>query len=109
MKSGEIKALMAAAMLLAGIIAFLAIFARPAAAQTFCARIDQITAALAARYGEAPVSQGLTASAQRFVIFAAEDGATFTLIIESPGGVGCVAASGTDWQNLAPAPKGEPS
>jgi len=109
MTFGKQMKLLAIATLFLPVVAGLAVFAGPAAAETVCARMEQIAAGLAQGYGEAPVSRGLMPSGQLLVVFAAPDGATFTLIIVSAAGVGCVGASGTGWQSIVPAPKGEPS
>lgn len=98
-----------AALALAGVIAWLAIYPQPAAAQAGCARMAQIAAGLANGYGEAPVARGSSQSGATIVLFAAPGGATWTIVVVAPDGTACGAASGRDWQALAAIPQGEPS
>ncbi len=109
MRSRTLISFVAAALLLVGVIAFLAIFARPAAAQSNCGPMTRIAAALASRYGEAPVASGLSGSGAAIVLFATPDGGTFTVLVVRPDGTACGLASGNAWELLEPGPQGEPS
>lgn len=67
--------------------------AAPAQAQTACTGLPDALAALAARYAEAPRVSGLMANGQLMIITASEAGG-FTVLIVTPEGLACMAASG---------------
>lgn len=67
--------------------------AAPAQAQTPCTGLPDALAALAARYAEAPRVSGLMANGQLMIITASEAGG-FTVLIVTPEGLACMAASG---------------
>ena len=67
--------------------------AAPAQAQTPCTGLPDALAALAARYDEAPRVSGLMANGQLMIITASEAGG-FTVLIVTPEGLACMAASG---------------
>ena len=71
-------------------IAVLLTLAAPAQAQTACTGLPD---ALAARYAEAPRVSGLMANGQLMIITASEAGG-FTVLIVTPEGLACMAASG---------------
>ena len=66
--------------------------AAPAQAQTPCTGLPDALAALAARYAEAPRVSGLMANGQLLIITASEAGG-FTVLIVTPEGLACMAAS----------------
>ena len=66
--------------------------------QTACLAHDKLTQMLDGRYAEKPVAFGLEASGRLFEVFAAEDGATWTMVITTPEGASCVVAVGEEWQ-----------
>ena len=68
-------------------------FTAPAQAQTLCAPLTDALAALAARYAEAPRVSGLMANGQLMIITASEAGG-FTVMLVTPDGQACMAASG---------------
>ena len=71
-----------------------ALLALPAAAQTpQCTGLPDALAALAARYAEAPRVSGLMANGQLMIITASEAGG-FTVMLVTPDGQACMAASG---------------
>ena len=67
--------------------------AAPAQAQTPCTGLPDARAALAARYAEAPHVSGLMANGQLMIITASEAGG-FTVMLVTPDGQACMAASG---------------
>ena len=67
--------------------------AAPAQAQTPCTGLPDALAALAARYDEAPRVSGLMANGQLMIVTASEAGG-FTVLIVTPEGLACMAASG---------------
>ena len=67
--------------------------AAPAQGQTPCTGLPDALAALAARYAEAPRVSGLMANGQLLVITASEAGG-FTVLLVTPEGLACMAASG---------------
>ena len=77
--------------------------AAPAQAQTPCTGLPDALAALAARYDEAPRVSGLMANGQLMIITASEAGG-FTVLIVTPEGLACMAASGEGFA-LVEAPK----
>jgi hypothetical protein len=77
--------------------------AAPAQAQTACTGLPDALAALAARYAEAPRVSGLMANGQLLIITASEAGG-FTVLIVTPEGLACMAASGEGFA-LTEAPK----
>ena len=77
--------------------------AAPAQAQTPCTGLPDALAALAARYAEAPRVSGLMANGQLLIITASEAGG-FTVLIVTPEGLACMAASGEGFA-LTEAPK----
>lgn len=82
-----------------------------AAAQEACAPLAAITAALAAKYHEKPIAQGVAESGALLIIYAAPDGKTWTMIGVRPGQAdfGCALAVGKDWQVTATILPGKPS
>jgi len=83
----------------AGLAAALAIaIASSASAQPACLGHDKLVQMLDGRYSERPVAFGLEASGRLFEVFAAEDGATWTMVITTPEGASCVVAVGEEWQ-----------
>lgn len=77
--------------------------AAPAQAQTPCTGLPDALAALAARYAEAPRVSGLMANGQLMIVTASEAGG-FTVLIVTPEGLACMAASGEGFA-LTEAPK----
>ena len=76
----------------------------PALAQSNCGPHDRLLANAKDRYGERPVSAGVTARGWLVEVLASEDGATWTIIVTSSeamadqGGFSCVTASGRGWK-----------
>ena len=85
------------------LIAVLLTLAAPGHAQTPCTGLPDALAALAARYAEAPRVSGLMANGQLMIITASEAGG-FTVLIVTPDGLACMAASGEGFA-LVEAPK----
>ena len=84
------RGLLARTVRIAGLAAGLAVAtgAGPALAQSgqsACLANDKLT-------------QMLEASGRLFEVFAAEDGATWTMVITTPEGASCVIAVGEEWQ-----------
>ena len=57
---------------------------------------------LAAKWGEAPLSRGLTPDGRLFEVFAAPEGRTWTVLITGAKGVSCLLADGEYWQETTP-------
>ena len=77
-----------------------------------CAPLASIAKALAeGKYHEAPIVHAIASSGAMLIVFAAADGATWTLVGIRPDRpeMGCPLGSGTDWQAAKPAPPGRPS
>jgi hypothetical protein len=67
--------------------------ALPGYAQTACTGLPDALAALAARYAEAPRVSGIMANGQLLIVTASEAGG-FTVMLVTPDGQACMAASG---------------
>lgn len=87
---------------------FLLSLAAPAAAraQTACADRNEIVSALASRYGERPAAAGLAGERLVVEVFAAPDGATWTILLTRPDGVSCAILAGEAWRDI-PNPVGD--
>jgi len=84
---------------IAGLTAGLVIgLAAPASAQSACVAHDELARMLDGKYSERSVAVGLEASGRLFEVFAADDGATWTMVITTPEGSSCVIAVGNEWQ-----------
>ena len=73
--------------------AALILLALPAQGQPPCTGLPDALAALAARYAEAPRVSGLMANGDLMIITASEAGG-FTVMLVTPDGQACMAASG---------------
>ncbi len=71
-----------------------------AAAQDRCAERRTVVAFLADAYGEAPVGRGVANNGGPIEVFAAADGATWTILITMPDGAACMVAAGHSWERL---------
>lgn len=98
------------ALILASAIIVLSITA--ARAEVACAPLSEITAQLArGKYRESPIAHAIADSGVVLIVFAADDGATWTLIgvrAERPD-LGCFLGSGTSWDAKSPASPGKRS
>jgi len=84
-------------------IAFIALMAlgAPAEAQeAVCAPAAQIAQALLHGHQETPAGLGVDAGGNLMVLYVSPEG-SFTLVIEGPDGMACLAASGEGWTDLA--------
>lgn len=81
-----------------------AILALPAQAQQ-CAPLPDALAGLAAQYGEQPRVSGLTSGGSLMLVTAAENGGWSVLIV-TPDGQACMAASGAAFEVIDPEPSG---
>ena len=89
-------------------ILFSALYGRisEANAQTqICNTHDIITDHIATKYGEVPVSMGLTGSGHMIEVFVSKTG-TWTILITRPNGMSCVTSSGNSWATMPPDPEG---
>ena len=84
---------------LAGLAAGIAIAtSTAAAAQTACLTHDKLVDLLHGRYSEQPIAAGLESNGRLLEVFAAPDGATWTMVVTTPDGSSCVVAVGEEWQ-----------
>lgn len=72
-----------------------------------CAARDVVLGHLAARYGERPVSLGVTATGSLLEVLASPDG-SWTIIITQPGGPTCLVISGDGWRTAPVRPVEKP-
>lgn len=77
--------------------------ASPAMAQPPCAPRDDLAARLAEHYAETTVGRGADTNGLTVELFASPAG-TWTLLVTTPDGIGCVIAVGEDWRGVAPLP-----
>lgn len=79
-----------------------AVVALPAAAQpNVCGQRAQFVEMLSKRFAEAPVSMGLATNGNVVEVFSATDGSSWTLLVTTPDGRSCMAASGESWMPVA--------
>ncbi len=83
--------------LAAGLTLAIATSALAQTGQTACLAHDKLAEMLDGRYSEKPVALGLEASGRLFEVFAARDGATWTMVVTTPEGASCVIAVGEQW------------
>lgn len=79
-----------------------------AAAQSACGPRDRVLDWLTATYREAPIAAGVTGAGDLVEVYASADGATWTILVTSPGGRSCLVGAGEDWRALV-RPHQEPS
>ena len=83
---------------LSGLVAALMIvFPLAAHAQFACAPRDGIVAELAQRFKETPEANGVTPDGMLLEVFVSE-ARSWTILITSPKGISCLAASGENWE-----------
>jgi len=88
----------AAALLAAAVIGAQSAAAEPAAAVSQCAAREAVLDRLSEKYGEHPVSIGVTATGSLLEVLASAEG-TWTIIVTVPGGPTCLVSSGEGWHN----------
>lgn len=73
----------------------------PAQAQgPACVKRKDLLKHLEARFSEVPVALGLSENGSVVEVFAAKDGATWTVTMTMPNGLSCLIASGQEWQDV---------
>lgn len=80
-----------------GLAATLASVAANAQAAQQCAPRTTVLGSLEQRYSERPVAAGLDNNGAIVEVLAAEDGATWTILVSMPNGVSCVVSAGEHW------------
>ncbi len=96
----------------AGLALALLLFATSAVAQAPCAPYEEMEAYLAQHYGERPISWGISQRGFLARLFMSPDGATWTLVLVSPGPPhrSCAVDAGRDWRWRGPKkPQGPPA
>jgi hypothetical protein len=71
-----------------------------------CAAHQKMVERLSAKFTEAPVSLGLSASGHVFQVFTTKGGDTWTIVATAPEGQSCIMASGKYWQDISFEPQG---
>ena len=71
----------------------------PAHAQSNCETRTSLIAKLHRGFGEQPVAIGLASTGNLLEVLISADG-TWTILITSPNGLACIAATGEHWQAL---------
>lgn len=77
--------------------ALLTLFPTIAEAQLACAARDDVVNELAQRFKEAPEANGITPDGMLIEVFVSE-ARSWTILITSPQGISCLAASGENWE-----------
>ena len=78
-------------------------------ADIVCMDRQALVAALARRHGERQRALGVTPGGAALELWAAPDGATWTLLLTVPGGLACLLAAGDDWMTTPATAPGEAS
>ena len=86
-----------AAVVAAYLLALWAFLAPPAAAQTQCGPRDAVLRVLARDYHEGVAGRGLAVNGQMVEVTVSPKGG-WSIIVTSPQGVTCIAATGTGWE-----------
>lgn len=104
--------LIASTVLAAVILALVWLSTPTAAAQgSQCSPFAAVEKHLAEKYDETPTQIGAS-PAGAVLLFKTTDGATWTLVLSTPTGLGCMIANGTAWQDIdwpAQGPQGDPA
>ena len=69
-----------------------------------CAPHDQMVAVLASQYGETRVSAALDLNNYLIEVFANHESGTWTALLTTPDMQACVAAAGTNYEDVREAP-----
>ena len=77
------------------VVAFVFLTLAPAHSAV-CRPYDDFAQFLGEKYSEAPVMRALEARNSAVVLFASQDGSSWTLVILAPTGEACIAGTGTD-------------
>ncbi len=97
-RAGTRRFAVASAALLA-FVGVLTVAGLPAAAQSpQCGAREAVLDRLSAKYGEQPVSIGVTATGSLLEVLASPEG-SWTIVVTVPGGPTCLVSSGDGWHN----------
>jgi hypothetical protein len=77
--------------------ALLLLFPTIAEAQFACGAHDEIVNELAQRFKEVPEANGVTPDGMLLEVFVSE-ARSWTILVTSPKGISCLAASGENWE-----------
>ena len=78
----------------------------PAPAQPQCQPRDILLERLERSYGEVPAGSGVIHDGALLEIVMTPDGATWSMVVTSPGGISCLVATGEAWRAVEPEPEG---
>ncbi len=81
------------------LIALIAWFAIPTAAQATCALRQEVHEKLSRHYQEHPVALGITGDGRLIEVLVSTAG-SWTILLTAANGITCVFAAGEDWQAL---------
>lgn len=62
-----------------------------------CAPFDNVVQQLGEDYGESAIGYGLSTNGAATVVFVNENTGTWSIVILTPDGMGCMPAAGGDW------------
>lgn len=80
-----------------------------AIAQANCNTREAVERILRDKYQEQVVAIGITGQGHRMEVFASDDGATWSVVVTTPRGMACLAASGRNWRSQKPDDRGQKS
>jgi hypothetical protein len=92
----------AAFFLVAAVLAAFFMPGHTVAAPQPCLLHDDALRILEEKYTEVPVAIGLANNGRLVEVLASEDGATWTILVTTPGGPTCMVSAGENWRVLAP-------
>ena len=78
----------------------------PAPTQPQCAPRDALLEQLETSYGEVPAGSGVIHAGVLLEIVITPDGATWSMVLTSPGGISCLVATSEGWRTVEPEPEG---
>lgn len=84
--------------------ALMMVFPLVAEAQLACAPRDDIVSQLTQRFKETPEANGITPDGMLLEVFVSE-AQSWTILITSPKGVSCIAATGESWERQSRKPE----
>ena len=83
---------------IAGAILGATLVSTAAAAQQACGQRDKFLGVLAQKYGETPVSLGVTTTGRLLEVLTSEKNNTWTIIETTPQGMSCTVRIGEGWR-----------
>ena len=99
LSTGTAKAMLGGMIVGLALLASVAFGGGPAHAQSNCETRASLIAKLDRGFGEQPVAIGLASTGDLLEVLISANG-SWTILITSPNGLACIAATGEHWQTL---------